>query len=272
MCAPYAHRVVRPTIHQNTQKQARTDKEPCASHTMSTPGIEKAKEDKSAGGSILNAIPGEALECGTSLAEGEFCGSLAPTPRLIDKSGNHNHSSHHFKALQKLQTTTLSSVHELRTSLSQDMIFGRITDGATASGMEVDTQEEATVPLPLSYSTFISPFEATPYTKNGSKINTHHQIPQKLQLPLVYCDHTASNRPVASLERYLQQECLPWYGNTHTNTSWTGSQSTALVAEARQLVAEACNAKITGKASLDVVLFTYVNGFCIWKSLATFLN
>ena len=45
------------------------------------------------------------------------------------------------------------------------------------------------------------------------------------------------------------------YGNTHTNTSVTGSQSTAFVAEARQIVAEGVNAKISGKAALDVVLF-----------------
>jgi hypothetical protein len=34
--------------------------------------------------------------------------------------------------------------------------------------------------------------------------------------------------------------------------------STAFVAEARQIIAEATNAKITGKASTDVVLFAYV--------------
>jgi len=45
------------------------------------------------------------------------------------------------------------------------------------------------------------------------------------------------------------------YGNTHTNTSISGSQSTAFVAEARQIIAEECGAKITGKASRDVVLF-----------------
>ena len=54
----------------------------------------------------------------------------------------------------------------------------------------------------------------------------------------------------------MQRVCLPLFGNTHTNTSITGSQSTAFVAEARQIVAEECNAKITGKASQDVVLFT----------------
>lgn len=76
-----------------------------------------------------------------------------------------------------------------------------------------------------------------------------------LKVPLVYCDFTASSRPLSSIEEYLHQTCLPYYGNTHTNTSVTGSQSSAFVSEARQIIAEACNAKITGKASQDVVLF-----------------
>lgn len=49
---------------------------------------------------------------------------------------------------------------------------------------------------------------------------------------------------------------LPFYGNTHTTTSITGHQSTCFRAEARQIVAECCNAKITGKAAEDTVLFT----------------
>jgi hypothetical protein len=93
-------------------------------------------------------------------------------------------------------------------------------------------------------STFTSPFNST-----GS---LNHQI------PLVYTDQTASNRPVRSIETYIQNVCLPLYGNTHTNTSLTGSQTTAFCAEARQVVAEATHAKITGKASLDCVLFAYV--------------
>jgi selenocysteine lyase/cysteine desulfurase len=72
---------------------------------------------------------------------------------------------------------------------------------------------------------------------------------------MVYCDQTASNRPLNSIEQYLKMTCFPLYGNTHTNTSITGAQSTAFVAEARQIVAEATNAKITGKASTDIVLF-----------------
>ncbi|KAG7356486.1 aminotransferase [Nitzschia inconspicua] len=76
-----------------------------------------------------------------------------------------------------------------------------------------------------------------------------------LKVPLVYCDFTASSRPIGSIEEYLQTTCVPFYGNTHTNTSITGSQSSAFVSEARQIIAEACNAKISGKASQDVVLF-----------------
>ena len=78
---------------------------------------------------------------------------------------------------------------------------------------------------------------------------------KNVQVPLVYCDQTASNRTLQSVEDYIQEKCLPLYGNTHTNTSITGAQSTAFVAEARQIVAEETNARITGKASLDVVLF-----------------
>lgn len=74
-------------------------------------------------------------------------------------------------------------------------------------------------------------------------------------LPLVYCDFTASHRPLKSIESYLSKHCLPSYGNTHTNTSLTGSQSTAFCAEARQIVGEVCGAKITGKTSEDIVLF-----------------
>lgn len=97
-------------------------------------------------------------------------------------------------------------------------------------------------------STFASPFQVPSNVTNPSG-------KRFLDVPLVYCDQTASNRPLRSVERYIERVCLPLYGNTHTNTSITGSQSTAFVAEARQIVAEETNAKISGKASRDVVLF-----------------
>ena len=54
---------------------------------------------------------------------------------------------------------------------------------------------------------------------------------------------------------YIAQEVIPLYGNTHTTTSITGKQSTSFRHESRQIIAESVNAKISGKAAVDVVLF-----------------
>ena len=161
------------------------------------------------------------LECGTSLAEQEYA----------EKPEEKAHVSSQHAAVASARGTgsfslaTAADVKELREILARDVVTQHPT-----------------------VTTFISPIEDPSCTDPN-----HHKF---LRLPLVYVDQTASNRPVRSIEEYLQRVCLPLYGNTHTNTSITGSQSTALVAEARQMVAEACNAKITGKASLDAVLFT----------------
>lgn len=104
----------------------------------------------------------------------------------------------------------------------------------------------------------VSPFE-NPHHKNITK-NTTSNDNNKLKVPLIYCDHTASSRPLKSIERYIEKKVLQMYGNTHTNTSFVGSQSTAFVSEARQIIAESTNARITGKASSDVVLFTQGSG------------
>ncbi|CAI5724722.1 unnamed protein product [Hyaloperonospora brassicae] len=73
---------------------------------------------------------------------------------------------------------------------------------------------------------------------------------------LCYADFTASSKPLHCIEEYLVQEVLPLYGNTHTTTSATGLQSTCFRHEARQVVAQAVNAKITGRGAEDCVLFT----------------
>ena len=76
------------------------------------------------------------------------------------------------------------------------------------------------------------------------------------QVPCVYADWTASGRALKSVEKYVLEEVMPLYGNTHTTSSMTGHQSTCYRHEARQIVAEATNAKITGRAAVDVVVFT----------------
>ena len=170
------------------------------------------------------------LECGTSLAEQEYEERFNGKEQNDIKSKIASNGSHD-SAKQMATPMSISSFVAAATDL--DDLRERLASN-------VITQHP-------SFTTFTSPIE----DPSCSDPN-HHKF---LELPLVYGDQTASNRPVQSIEEYLHRVCLPLYGNTHTNTSITGSQSTALVAEARQIVAEACNAKITGKASLDAVLF-----------------
>lgn len=73
---------------------------------------------------------------------------------------------------------------------------------------------------------------------------------------VTYADFTASGKSLRCIEEYIQQEVMPLYGNTHTTTSITGLQTTCFRHEARQIIAQAVNAKITGRGAEDCVLFT----------------
>ena len=62
------------------------------------------------------------------------------------------------------------------------------------------------------HRTFSSPFEAplgsTPNSPSSARF---------MEVPLVYCDQTASNRPLTSIERYISDVCLPLYGELYKN-------------------------------------------------------
>ncbi|MBB6523116.1 aminotransferase class V-fold PLP-dependent enzyme [Pseudoteredinibacter isoporae] len=60
--------------------------------------------------------------------------------------------------------------------------------------------------------------------------------------PLVYADYTASGRSLGFIERFVQQQVLPYYANTHTETSYTGRHTTELREQARQTIRQALNA------------------------------
>ena len=173
-----------------------------------------------------NSKPADVLESGTSLAEEEHGGESAPTVVGVLSNGPSMSSPSDILA----PVEAASGVEALRSAIAADVL---------ATG--------------TSLFQFASPFEIPPDQRDNSDNNSSSS--RYLQVPMVYCDQTASNRTLSSIENYMETTCLPYYGNTHTNTSITGAQSTAFVAEARQIVAEGTNARITGKASLDVVLF-----------------
>ncbi|GGG20603.1 aminotransferase class V [Rhizobium wenxiniae] len=68
---------------------------------------------------------------------------------------------------------------------------------------------------------------------------------------LVYADYVASGRALFSIERFILEEVLPYYANSHTEASYCGGFMTRLRREARALIAGFC-----GATEAHAVIFT----------------
>lgn len=175
------------------------------------------------------------LECGTSLAELEHTSEI------------YQQKEHKDEEMEDVAGTRQSNANNQDSDMTDShSVQQKINVLRSAIAKDIVTNDSITM--------FTSPFE-TEKARNSTGQTEIPEAERYVPVPLIYCDQTASNRPLKSIDKFVHEHCLPMYGNTHTNTSVTGSQSTAFVAEARQIVAEGVNAKITGKAALDVVLF-----------------
>src|ERR671920_1987345 len=56
---------------------------------------------------------------------------------------------------------------------------------------------------------------------------------------VTYADYTASGRALDFIERFVRDEVLPRYANTHTESSGTGLQPTRLREDARRIIRDA---------------------------------
>ena len=81
----------------------------------------------------------------------------------------------------------------------------------------------------------------------GQRLNTPFG-----EKPLIYADYTASGRSLNFIEDYLREQVLPFYANTHSESSATGRQTTAFREQARRAIARSVNANEAEYA----VLFT----------------
>lgn len=74
-------------------------------------------------------------------------------------------------------------------------------------------------------------------------IGERHPIETPFGLkPLIYADYTASGRSLTFVEDFIRDNVLPFYANTHTETSFTGRQTTALREQARDQIRSAVKA------------------------------
>jgi len=60
--------------------------------------------------------------------------------------------------------------------------------------------------------------------------------------PLIYADYVASGRALLQVERFILEQVLPYYANSHTEASYCGGFITRLRREARATVAKCCGA------------------------------
>ena len=68
---------------------------------------------------------------------------------------------------------------------------------------------------------------------------------------VTYADYTASGRALDFIERFVRDEVLPRYANTHTESSGTGLQTTRLREDARRIIRDA-----VGGDDDTIVIFT----------------
>jgi selenocysteine lyase/cysteine desulfurase len=67
---------------------------------------------------------------------------------------------------------------------------------------------------------------------------------------ITYADWTASGRALDFVEDAIRDRVLPWYANTHTESSGTGRHTTRLREQARQVIHQA-----VGGTDEDLVIF-----------------
>ncbi|EPJ55289.1 MAG: aminotransferase, class V family [Osedax symbiont Rs2] len=85
--------------------------------------------------------------------------------------------------------------------------------------------------------------------------------------PMIYADYTASGRSLSFLETAISKNVLPFYANTHSETSFTGKQSTKFREQARQAIHRALHTSDRHK-----VIFTGSGATAAINKLIDMLN
>ena len=159
------------------------------------------------------------METGNSLAEGVWTSDTVLSTSKHQQQDDQTTSRVIINKSKSSSTTSSLSIeeawtkiHELRSKLSNDIISDPSppSDNNNNKSNNVDCNK-------YNLPTFISPYEQPKLKqKSQQQKKSSKQKYKGMAIPLVYCDQTASQRPVHSIERYLQEVSMPCYANTHT--------------------------------------------------------
>ena len=122
---------------------------------------------------------------------------------MINKEDNNNNK------------TVWNKIYELRSKLANDVICDPSLPSSSDDNNNNNNRDKNDIVSSYNFPTFISPFDmsSTPTTTNStnSKVGSGGGA-----VPLIYCDQTASQRPIKSIENYLRDNSMSCYANTHT--------------------------------------------------------
>ena len=166
------------------------------------------------------------MECSRQGAEEtwtDYDSSPSITTSYSHSSNQHHYNNNRRSSINnnKPQTSTPLSVKEawdkiyaLRCQLANDVI----SDPPSPSSDDNNNTDNNNSHK-YNFPTFISPYEqpTTITTNNNNNNNSQSSSKYKgMSIPLVYCDQTASQRFIYSIENYIRDVTMPCYANTHT--------------------------------------------------------
>lgn len=119
---------------------------------------------------------------------------------------------------------------------------------------DVDAQLPSIGPIETPLSKFrrmVTEGDAVANLRDGL-VGSRAKVPGPYgEMDLVYADYVASGRALHQIERFVLEDVLPYYANSHTEASYCGGAMTRMRREARALIGEFC-----GATSKHAVIFT----------------
>jgi len=114
--------------------------------------------------------------------------------------------------------TVWNKIYELRSRLANDVICDPSPPSSSDDNSNNDNnnndRDKNNIISSYNFPTFISPFDMSSTSSTNSAISKVGSGGG--EVPLIYCDQTASQRPIQSIENYLRDNSMSCYANTHT--------------------------------------------------------